>query len=175
MDDPKDFTFVRSTVLKESVTFRMRVLQGALLAVIFDKGCRSQFEGIRPPKDPILVSNALDQSSDLYVCLRLPCDASQPLNQTTRPSQASDLYCTCRLFSNNEPMSLIFRTSYKAFKDSFMRVNNISHDLYLAVNSHLDVDGTNGSPYRSSIVTYLLTRKSLSRCGNPINHANLPS
>ena len=56
-----------------------------------------------------------------------------------------------------------------------MRVNNISHDLYLAVNSHLDVDGTNGSPYRSSIVTYLLTRKSLSRCGNPINHANLPS
>ncbi|KAI5119006.1 hypothetical protein M0805_004416 [Coniferiporia weirii] len=84
-DNPKDFTFAKSSSLKFPVTFRI-----------------SQFEGNSKPKP---FTDVID-NPDLQFA-------------GAQSSTLSDLYVTCQLISDNKPLTIAYRTAFKAFKSSY--------------------------------------------------------
>ncbi|KAH8117761.1 phosphatidylinositol 3-kinase [Phellopilus nigrolimitatus] len=84
-DNPKDFTFAKSSSLKFPVTFRI-----------------SQFEGNRRPRP---FTDIID-NPDLQFA-------------GVQSSTLSDLYVTCQLIANNKPLTIAYRTAFKAFKSNY--------------------------------------------------------
>src|ERR1700677_1266817 len=62
-----------------------------------------------------------------------PATAIPPLQLTGFFSTHSDLYVTCQLLADNKPLTIPFRTSYKAFKNSYTSVSCRTHLVCVGV------------------------------------------
>ncbi|KAF8623642.1 hypothetical protein AX17_007342 [Amanita inopinata Kibby_2008] len=102
-DNRDDFTFAKLSDLKLPVTFRVFV--SSLLtarANVLTLDYRSQLEGVRKPRS----YTELLENPELR-------------HHGVQSSTLSDLYVTCQLIADNKPLTIPFRTSYKAFKSSY--------------------------------------------------------
>ena len=55
----------------------------------------------------------------------------------------SDLYVTCQLIADNKPLTIPFRTSFKAFKNTYMYVTRAAGN-HNHIQLSATTDGTNG-------------------------------
>ncbi|KAF8213787.1 atypical PIKK PI3K protein kinase [Mycena galopus ATCC 62051] len=91
--DKDDFTFAKLSDLKLPVTFRMQVRSWAK---------KSQLEGTRQPRS---FTELLERPELRFHGVQSPTLA--------------DLYVTCQLTADNKPLTIPFRTSFKAFKNNY--------------------------------------------------------
>ncbi|KAJ3755606.1 armadillo-type protein, partial [Lentinula raphanica] len=103
MDHRDDFTFARLSDLRLPATIRMRVsLQMSFLWSSYHLH-RSQLEGNRKPRS---FTEVLENPDLRY--------------HGVQSSTLSDLYVICQLIADNKPLTIPFRTSFKAFKNAYI-------------------------------------------------------
>jgi len=116
-DSRDDFTFAKLCDIKLPVTFRM---YGGYLIWAYvthwgtDLSSRVSENCVRLPK------SWTTQNSSFVVCNhRLPLLCSSEFSSEWTARSLSDLYVTCQLIADNKPLTIPFRTSFKAFKNSY--------------------------------------------------------
>ena len=124
-ENKEDFSFGRSCDLKVPVTFRMLVIVSRKTVFPALTRCRSQLEGVRHPR---LFTELIERPELRFHGVQSPfvqllhCALRFPLVDDLS-STPSDLYVTCQLLADNKPLTIPFRTSYKAFKNSYTSVS----------------------------------------------------
>lgn len=106
----------------------------------------SQLEGVRHPRP---LTDLVDKPELRFHGVQSPY-AWFPIilesSLTFLNSGLSDLFVTCQLIADNKPLTIPFRTSYKAFKNNYTSASNYSH-RFRSVNSSY-IGGMSGFRYR---------------------------
>ncbi|KAG6884336.1 hypothetical protein C0992_006496 [Termitomyces sp. T32_za158] len=145
-DNRDDFTFAKLSDLKLPVTFRISSLEGK-------RSSRTFTELLEQPE--LRFHGA--QSS--YVSF-LPIGSTEAITLGSRT--LSDLYVTCQLVADNKPLTIPFRTSFKAFKNNYTSVTVCT---FCSKANDTSLGGTNGLLFQSDTVISRLTLMSLLRYG----------
>lgn len=120
-DNRDDFTFAKLCDIKLPVTFRMCEPFPVLISGWLSKhqqfsawGCQETALIHRSPGRP----RAEVPWRPVCVCnYYIPSAVAEGF--MTRTRSLSDLYVTCQLVADNKPLTIPFRTSFKAFKNSY--------------------------------------------------------
>ena len=133
-ENKEDFSFGRSCDLKVPVTFRMSVV--ALHKIV--SLCTDSFADLSSRACVTLDllqnlskgQNCASTGFNLRSSGLLQC-ATKPMAADGLFSTPSDIYVTCQLLADNKPLTIPFRTSYKAFKNSYTSVSFQTHLMYI--------------------------------------------
>jgi phosphatidylinositol 3-kinase len=121
-ENKEDFSFGRSCDLKVPVTFRMSVWFNKVVSLVLTQ---SQFSA-RGRASPSTFHRAYRKARTALprgsISVR-PAAAIPPIAADGLFSTLSDLYVTCQLLADNKPLTIPFRTSYKAFKNTYTSVS----------------------------------------------------
>ncbi|KAG6871955.1 hypothetical protein C0992_010045 [Termitomyces sp. T32_za158] len=151
-DNRDDFTFAKLSDLKLPVTFRMSVCVHKRLVIWNTDRVehRSSLEGKRSSRT---FTELLEQpelrfhgAQSSYVSF-LPIGSTEAITLGSRT--LSDLYVTCQLVADNKPLTIPFRTSFKAFKNNYTSVTVCT---FCSKANDTSLGGTNGLLFQSDTV-----------------------
>lgn len=118
-DNRDDFTFARLSDLKLPVTFRMYVPH-LPWPQVSNPGTQISAGGAPTAKVVYRASGqARVEVSRRTISVRSFPEHSPSCAITQNSRTLSDLYVTCQLIADNKPLTIPFRTSFKAFKTNY--------------------------------------------------------
>jgi hypothetical protein len=141
MESKDDFTFAKLSDINLPITFRMCETMADLSLSLLSARRSSQLEGTRrPPSHSELLEKPELKFHGIalapYVFRRSHCVVYK-----IPRSELSDIYVTCQLVADNKPLTIPFRTAFKAFKNGYMYVYR-PKELFILTG--LSLAGTSG-------------------------------